>query len=211
MRILELFSGTGSFSKAAENRGHSVFTVDTNPRFKPSLQADVKSLKFADGLYDVIWASPSCQEYSHAKRRGVRQIAEANKNVLAAMRIIGEVKPKIWIIENPQTGLLKLQSFMDGLPFFDVSYCRYGMPYRKQTRIWTNLKSWRPRPVCVKDCDFMQPGTFKHIGSAGNGSAKYTDRSYSRTEKYAVPQALCDELVKACENEGGEDHGIQKG
>jgi site-specific DNA-cytosine methylase len=28
MKILELFSGTGSFSNAAKERGHQVFTID---------------------------------------------------------------------------------------------------------------------------------------------------------------------------------------
>lgn len=197
MKVLELFSGTESFSKVAEARGHQVFTVEINPKFNPSLCKDVLLLKKEDIPFapDVVWASPPCTEYSHAKRRGVRDIEGANKNVLKAIELIKEFKPKFWIIENPQTGLLKNQDFMKDLPFVDASYCKYGLPYRKQTRFWTNL------PIqlltCNKDCDFIKDG--KHIASAGNGRKKYTDRNVSLTQKYRVPEKLCLAFIERME------------
>lgn len=30
-----------------------------------------------------------------------------------------------------------------GIPYVDCSYCQYGEPYRKNTRIWTNHPSMR--------------------------------------------------------------------
>ena len=197
MKILELFSGTESFSKVAEARGHQVFTIDINPKFNPSLYKDVlllkrKNIPFAP---DVVWASPPCTEYSHAKRRGVRDIVGANKNVLKAIELIKEFKPKFWIIENPQTSLLKNQEFMKDLPFVDASYCKYGYPYRKQTRFWTNLSI--QLLTCNKDCDFIKDR--KHIASAGNGRKKYTDRNVSLTQKYSVPEKLCLVILKRIE------------
>ena len=79
----------------------------------------------------VIWASPPCTEYSKAKSRGNRNIDYANQIVLKTLEIIHYLQPTYYILENPQTGLLKKQSFMDTIPFADVDYCKYDMPYRK--------------------------------------------------------------------------------
>ena len=200
MKILELFSGTESFSKIAEARGHEVFTIDINPKFNPSLCKDVLLLKKEDVPFapDLIWASPPCTEYSHAKRGGERDIEGANKNVLKAIELIKEFNPKFWIIENPQTGLLKNQSFMQSLPFADASYCKYGMTYRKQTRFWNNFNL--KLSTCNKDCDFFVNG--RHIDSVGNGRKKYAKfqrLSWETKRKYAVPEKLCLVILKSVE------------
>ena len=72
--------------------------------------------------------------------------------VKKTIEIINYFNPSVWFIENPQTGLLKHQEFMKDFDYFDLDYCKYGFPYRKRTRIWTNLKTWKPRPLCKKDC-----------------------------------------------------------
>lgn len=202
--ILELFSGTGSFTKEATKRGHYTFDVDMNPRFNPDWATDIDNLNITDlpiefQTPDVVWASPPCTQYSHAKRTGVRDLVGANKTVRKTLLLIHQLNPKIWILENPQTGLLKDQDFMRLLPFNDVSYCKYGYPYRKQTRIWNSLKTWAPKPTCKKDCGFVIDG--RHIASAGNGRKKYTDRPVPLTQKYSIPPELCEELVIACENQ----------
>lgn len=196
MRILELFCGTKSFSKVAEEQGNECFTIDIEKKFNPTLCIDILDfdISMLNGFKpDVIWASPPCTEYSHAKRTGIRNIKEANRIVEKTKEIIKELKPKYWIIENPQTGLLKKQPMMFGLHFEDVSYCKYGMPYRKQTRLWTNLESFKGK-VCNKDCEFLNGK--KHISSAGNGRKKWTNRSFSTKEKYVVPRELCLEILE---------------
>jgi site-specific DNA-cytosine methylase len=201
MKILELFCGTKSFTKEAEKLGHKCFTVDFNKKFNPDLcidvmDLDIKMLPLEFQNPDVIWASCPCTEYSHAKRTGIRKIEEANKIVLKTLSLIKQLSPHVWIIENPQTGLLKNQTFMWGIPYTDVSYCKYGFNYRKQTRLWNNIGL--ELETCKRDCKAMIGN--KHKGSAGNGRKKYTDKNYKLTEKYALPPMLCRDILNQIED-----------
>ena len=41
---------------------------------------------------------------------------------------------------------------MHGLRFNDIDGCKYGLNYRKRTRLWNNLNTWNPGPLCKKNC-----------------------------------------------------------
>ena len=133
MKLLELFSGTKSVGKVAEKFGYEVISLDLQDA---DINCDILDWDYTIypvGYFDIIWASPPCTEYSKAKSRGVRNIEEANKIVMKTLEIIEYLNPNLYIIENPQTGLLKIQPFMYGIPYKDIDYCKYGMPYRKRT------------------------------------------------------------------------------
>jgi len=198
IKVLELFSGTKSFSKQLDKEKYEVVSLDILTKFKPDivtniLEWDYKSLNFKP---DIIWSSPPCTEYSHTKRTGVRDLETADKIVKRTLEIIDYFKPKVWFMENPETGLLKKRKFMIdlNLPFVDVSYCQYGYTYRKQTRIWTNLKGWDGKTCNKKTCKIVKDN--KHIGSAGNGRGKYTFKSFNQTEKYSIPDELMREIIE---------------
>ena len=97
----------------------------------------------------MIWASPPCTEYSKAKTVGVRNLELANEIVNRTIEVINYLKPIYYIIESPQTDLLKEQLVMNDLPYVDIDYCKYGMSYRKRTRLWNNVFQWKPQPLCT--------------------------------------------------------------
>ena len=200
MGVLELFSGTGSVGVVCRDMGMQVVSLDRD------MDADIKTdimdwdyLQFPRGHFDMIWASPPCTEYSIAKTIGVRKIDAANDVVRRMLTIVRHFNPAYWIIENPQSGLLKHQEFMTGLPFSDVDYCKYGMPYRKRTRLWHNLDCWTPRPLCMRDCGNMNDAMTKHRTRAqrspsGNG---YVGNHHTVQQLYKVPPALIREIMTA--------------
>ena len=200
--LLELFSGSGSVGKVADVLGYSVISLDLKDA---KINADILEwdyTKLDPNEIDVIWASPPCIEYSNAKTTGMRKIDEANKIVLKTLEIIDYFKPKYWFIENPQTGLLKKQPFMDGLDFIDVDYCKYGMPYRKRTRIWNNLNGlWTPRPLCKKDCGFMDGNRHRETAQRAPSNKKdswpehYT--LFKQRDLYKIPSTLIYEIFNA--------------
>ena len=158
MRVLELFSGTGSVGKVCRAKGWGVESLDIDPRADINidiLEWDYKAYNVGD--YDIIWASPPCTLYSsfqfYHDPLHQRDLSPANKLVLKTMDIISYFEPKYWFIENPQTGCLKDQEFMIDLPFHDVDYCMYDYGARKRTRIWTNYEEFEGK-MCDKTCAY---------------------------------------------------------
>ena len=143
MRLLELFSGTGSIGRAFRSRGWEVHSLDILPG--ATVQSDILNWDYRglpSGHYDFIWASPPCTEYSIARTRAKRprdyELADAI--VAKTLEIIEYFAPTLWLLENPQTGYLKTRAIMTDIPWRDVTYCKYGFPYKKQTRLWGLLQ-----------------------------------------------------------------------
>ena len=144
MRLLELFSGTGSVGEVFRERGWDVVSLDSNPKSEADIIIDIRDWDphtFPPGYFDAIWASPCCTHYSIARKRAKtsRNLALADSLVTKTLEIIEYFQPSVWFIENPATGLLKSRAFMSGLPYADFDYCCYAnWGYRKRTRIWNN-------------------------------------------------------------------------
>ena len=139
MRLLNLFSGTGSVSKPWRAAGHEVFDVDVDPRFSPEhcgdiLQWDYTKLPF---MPDVIWSSPPCDQYSRARTTGgPRNLKLADSLVARALEIIQFFQEKnpdlIWFLENGDSiSLWAREIAKDLIDFAVLDYCQYGMPYPK--------------------------------------------------------------------------------
>jgi hypothetical protein len=66
------------------------------------------------------------------------------------------------------------------------------MPYRKRTRIWTNLYGWNPRPLCKKDCESIEDG--RHKEYAQRGPCGDNKIRHKQTELYVIPPLLLMEI-----------------
>ena len=198
MKLLELFSGTKSVGKVAERLGYDVTSLDLI--FPADIKIDILDWDYTiypTGYFNVIHASPPCTEYSRAKTTGVRKIDYANSIVKRTLEIIDYFQPKYYIIENPQSGLLKEQSFMYGIPYTDIDYCKYGMPYRKRTRLWNNVLNWIPRPLCRKDCNSMDGNRHKAVAQIMPSGKKQdwgNQLLHQQSDLYVIPEALIYEI-----------------
>jgi site-specific DNA-cytosine methylase len=136
MKILELFAGTRSISRAFERKGHTAYTVEWDKKFDNiTLYDDVNNLtparviELCGGVPDVIWASPDCTTYSVAaisyhrypglipKTDYAKFCDETNTRLI---KLIKDINPKLYFIENPRGGMRKMP-FMEGLPRYTVT------------------------------------------------------------------------------------------
>lgn len=203
MRLLELFSGTGSVRKAVSHMFSEVVSIDILPKFEATETIDILEWnykKYPVGYFDAVWASPPCVEYSKLKyiSKAPRNLTLADSIVKRTLEILEYFNPERWFIENPQTGLLKDREFMWGLPYVDVDYCMYSdWGYKKKTRIWTNVEY--QGKVCDKKCgNIINKVHCKSENSSltaycGDKSASVY-RSNSKDDLYRIPEKLIQEL-----------------
>ena len=211
MKVLELFAGTRSIGKAFEARGHQVYSVEWDTEFENiDLYEDIMNVNFNDiiekfGKPDVIWASPDCSSYSiaaishHRKRDENGNLApvsdyakfcdRVNQHVLC---LILALSPKYWFIENPRGGMRKMD-FMNGLPRYTVTYCKYGDTRMKPTDIWTNHPDPKFLPMCHN-------GDSCHE-SAPRGAKTGTQGLKGSKERSVIPPKLCEHIVDICEED----------
>lgn len=209
MKVLELFSGTRSIGKAFEANGHEVFSIDYDRQFEADSHMDIEELTSEwvlenFGQPDVIWASPDCTTFSIAaishhrtkneetgsldpKSDYARKCDRVDQNVL---KVIDELNPRFWFIENPRGGLRKM-SWMQGLPRYTVTYCQYGDTRMKPTDIWTNHPEPKFKPACKN-------GDPCHV-RAPRGAKTGTQGLKGSKERSRIPDDLCRHIVDICE------------
>lgn len=194
--------------------GHEVFSIEWDKRFENiDLYADIGTITADDilknfGRPDVIWASPDCTTYSiaaisHHRRKEddgnlapVSEYAKFCDNVNQhVLKLIHELNPKYWFIENPRGGLRKMR-FMKDLPRYTLTYCQYGDTRMKPTDIFTNHPNPRFKPPCHN-------GDPCHV-AAPSGARTGTQGLKGHIERSIIPDRLCDHIVDICENERGD-------
>lgn len=97
MRMLDLFSGSGSASRAAAVRGWEVVRIDNGEGTAHDIRADLATWQ-PSGVFDLVWASPPCTRLSTASR--TRDVESGLVLVDVALRIIRALRPRWWVLEN---------------------------------------------------------------------------------------------------------------
>jgi len=212
MKVLELFSGTGSVGKCCKVLGWDVVSVDMI--LPADHQVDIMDFdykQYKKDEFDIVWASPPCTNYSKLQdawlgcmRKGeiyTREIQEKEMNeddklVLRTLEIIEYFNPHYWFIENPASSKMKDRPFMKDLNNYVVDYCMYSdWGYRKRTRIWTNKKDWNALK-CDKNCGNMVGNLHKtNLGNADRFKRANIENvnKYSGTtqqDRYRIPEDL---------------------
>ena len=208
MKLLDLFTGTGSIAKVARDLGYEVVSLDIDPKCNPDICADITEFdykcQFEAGEFDVIWASPPCETFSCARKCNIGR--EVNGEMMTADRlhqdmenrgvpilrktqeIIEFLQPAVWYIENPYTGRMK--EYISEKPYI-FDYCMFGFDYRKRTAVWSNLV------LESKMCDKSHLVGRRHKMTAIGSSKTQAGQGGSRSKggRYSVPEMLVRHLL----------------
>ncbi len=104
MRVLELFSGTGSVGNVGRRLGCDVISLDWD--LPEDIRMDILDWNYASSVtvFHVIWASPPCAGYSVAKTVSVRKLDDATAIVQWTLKDIGVLHPTLLDHGEPTDG-----------------------------------------------------------------------------------------------------------
>jgi hypothetical protein len=194
MRLLELFSGTKSVSKAAKSLGWETVSLDIDPTHGPDLLQDIADFdpsRYPKDYFDYVWASPDCRAYSNARSKAkipVEEAMQASDPLLEKTReIIAYFDKAKWCIENPAFSRIWKRGVADGLLEQSVvtSYCCFDFPYRKNTRLASNY------PLVLPRC----PGPGKCPQMVGTKHPSWVNSIHPEVS-HRIPPALCESILK---------------
>jgi len=200
--LLEICCGTKSIGKVFERNGWNVISLDIDQKWCPTICSDILSWDYKSAYppfyFDYIWASPPCQTFSTGRNIMINKKGWSRERIYNDMvniglppvqrtlEIIRYFKPKCFTIENPQSG--KLKNFLD-LPYSDCSYCQYGLPYRKNTRLWNNIK------LKLEKCKCKGIHQASVMGNK-NTPRDVQERRQKTEELYIIPPLLVESIYE---------------
>ena len=209
MKCLELFSGTHSVGKILKELGNEVISLDLKNADINTNILDWDYKVYPPNHFDYIHASPPCDTFSICRKCWIGRKIKAHPDKVLTMEdiindqltiglpilnktleIIDYFKPKYYTLENPQTGDMK--KYIKDREYTDVDYCRYGLPYKKRTRIWNNFNFKGIK--CNKECGFIKDG--KHISNCGHNNNVPNFQNTSLQERYRIPAGLIKSWIE---------------
>lgn len=204
MNVLELFAGSRSIGSMAEQMGHNVFSVDWTKYDSIDLVIDIGKLTPEQIPFtpDMFWMSPDCTTYTIAAishhRNNTLPTSEyalkcdvVNQHCIELIDHYLAINPNmIFWIENPR-GMMRKMRWMRRFYRYTVCYCQYGDNRMKPTDIWTNSKTWEPRPMCHNG------NTGCHHQPAPRGSRSGTQGRNGSYDRSKIPGSLCLEIIRS--------------
>jgi len=208
LKLVELFAGSRCVGKAGEELGMKVFSADWQPFENIDFVGDIQNIEITDIPFipDIVWASPDCTTYSIAacsthrnnsiepKSEYAKKCDNVNQHWIGLIKQWLGINPNmVFFIENPR-GMLRKMPFMQEFERHTVWYCQYGDDRAKPTDIWTNSKSWIPRPMCHNG------NTNCHHQPAPRGSKTGTQGRKDSYNRSMIPHQLCIEALSSVKN-----------
>lgn len=204
MRVLDLFAGLRGWSDPFRERGHEVCTLDYDRRFDVDIHADIIDVTAADFPWrpDIILASPPCEGFTvmnigknwyHDGRPKTERAAHALRIVEATLRLIDELEPRWFVIENPR-GKLRALPVLSHLERRTVTYCQLGELRMKPTDLWGGFPPGLLLPAPCRNGDTCHVSAPR--GSKTPGSTQGIKGAAQRAE---IPRALSLLVATAAE------------
>ena len=207
MKLLELFAGSRSWGKVAEDLGYEVFSVDWKDFEGIDLVVDIENLTedMLPWIPDVVIDGRPCTTFSLAAGATHRiqpnyaprtPFAEKCDRINEKLNKLYKKWECIYYIENPRAMLRKME-YMKGMDRATVTYCSYGDTRMKPTDIFSNniydifnKNGWKPRPMCFNG------NTNCQHEPAPRGSKTGTQGLKNNYERSKVPYLLCLEILE---------------
>jgi len=166
MRVLDLFCGMGGWSIGFHREGFDCYGVDIVDVGYPYnfIHSDIHDFQPNDETFDVVVASPPCTEFSRLKTlygHGSNRKAPADPEkgmelVREAKRVIDQIKPSFWVLENVGGAVPYFKPLLGGPRFI-----------RKPFFLWGDF----PR-FLLEERDYRKPG-MQHYDKKGPGHVKF--------------------------------------
>lgn len=139
--ILSLYDYSGNWSRPYREAGYQVIQVD-----KELNGQDVRLYRPQLESVHGILAAPPCTVFSKAsgsRQRTESEMLEAVGCVDAVLRLVYQLRPHFWALENPQG---RLKTWL-GEPRLKFHPYHYGDPYLKYTYLWGKFGIPEPHQV----------------------------------------------------------------
>jgi len=211
MRLLDLFSGTHSINRVAQNRGWETLSLDLK---NADINCDIMEWDYKVypvKYFDYIHASPPCEYFSKARKSNFGRVIKAHPNVIftrelflqdqitlgvpllkKTREILDYFQPDYFTIENPLTGDMK--NYITDLPYTDLTYCNYNVPYKKLTRIWNNF-DFQGKLCKSNSCGQVHKTLYKRECYIGNIPR--------RQQSHSIPEKLVCNILDTIEHRIG--------